>query len=539
MYLLTASEMREADRKTIEEFGIPGRVLMENAGREAARAFLDFFRHFTDGKKKDVEVGIAAGRGNNGGDGFVIARYLRGAGMQTTVFLLSDHHRLSGDAAANFNLLSSLDIPVIEIPDMAAFETHQKDLLRPSLWVDAIFGTGLNSDIRGHYRHFIEFINNSGHPVFSVDIPSGLHADTGRPLGTCIRAEATATFGCAKPGLVSAPGCAYAGKLRIIDIGIPEHIISGINPGHRLSIAENLRKEIHDRPVDIHKGKTGHLLVLAGSKGKSGAGILAAEAALRAGAGLVSLAVPEPISIMVEGLAPEPMTISLPATPEGELAESASESILDSLTGKACLAVGPGLGTSADTGRMLYRLVEQVEIPVIADADALNLIAMNPGVLEKKKSEMVLTPHPGEMARLAGTTVADIQSDRIGHARRFAETYRVCIVLKGARTVIAPPKGPVFINPTGNPGMAGAGMGDALTGIISGLIAQGYDTVKAARLGVYLHGLAADILMAESGIGYLASDVIRTLPAALFRLKNGKVSDSFQSVFYRDFPNEY
>lgn len=530
MHLLTADEMREADRQTIESFGIPGRVLMENAGRGAARVFLE---NFPDAL--NTAVGIAAGRGNNGGDGFVIARCLASMGADVRVFLLSDPARLSGDAAANFRLLSPLEIPVIEIPDVEAFYTLKNRLKKPMLWVDAIFGTGLNSDIRGHYRQIIDFINDSGKPVFSVDIPSGLHADIGRPLGTCIKAHATATFGAAKPGLVMAPGCAYAGRISIIDIGIPSHVISAIKPAHHLITAEDIRSLLPQRSVDTHKGDTGHVLVAAGSKGKTGAGALSAIAALRAGAGLVTLAVPEPLGPVVEGLALETMTMALPSTADGALSEAGADIILKNLAGKQCLAIGPGIGSLPETGRMVCRLVENSLSPMVMDADALNLIAQGPKILKNKKAEIVITPHPGEMARLVGTTSSDIQEDRIGHAKKFAKEFGVCVVLKGARTVIADPKGEIFINPTGNPGMASAGMGDALTGIIAGFIAQGHDILTASILGIYIHGAAADILMAESGQGFLASEVIDTIADVLFRIKNKTISDFSRSVFSINF----
>ncbi|NOY68317.1 MAG: NAD(P)H-hydrate dehydratase [Deltaproteobacteria bacterium] len=532
MRLLTADEMREADRQTIESFGIPGRVLMENAGRGAVRVFLE---NFPDALNK--AVGIAAGRGNNGGDGFVMARCLASMGADVTIFLLSEPARLSGDAAANFGLLSPLNIPVIEIPDVDAFHTLKSRMQKPMLWIDAIFGTGLNSDIRGHYRQIIDFINDSGKPVFSVDIPSGLHADIGQPLGTCIKAHATATFGAAKPGLVMAPGCACSGRLSIIDIGIPNQVISEINSTHHLITAEDIRAILPNRPVDTHKGNTGHVLVAACSKGKTGAGALSAIAALRAGAGLVTLAVPDTLAPIIEGLALETMTLALPATADGALSEAGADIILENLNDKQCLALGPGIGTLPETGRMVRRIVENSLSPMVMDADALNLVAQNPKILKNKQAEIVITPHPGEMARLAGTIVADIQADRVGVAKRFAKDFGVCVVLKGARTVIAAPKGDVFINPTGNPGMASAGMGDALTGIIAGIIAQGHDILTAARLGVYIHGAAADILMAETGPGFLASEVIDTIADAVFKIKNKTISDYSQSVFSIVFHN--
>ena len=518
MYLVTANEMQQMDQATIESFGIPGRVLMENAGRGATAFFLEAVHHDHPGA-----VGIVAGRGNNGGDGFVMARYLHQKGIRTTVFLLSQRDRIKGDAAANLKPLDAMGVPVVELADAAAFETHKLLMHHQHTWIDAILGTGLSSDVRGYFRAVIDFINRQARPVFAVDIASGLNADTGRVCGTCIQAAATATFGFAKVGHLCYPGRTFTGQLKIIDIGIPKHLAPKTSCRQHLITPGALKNEIPQRSATAHKGHTGHLLILAGSPGKTGAAALTAAAAMRTGAGLVTLGIPKSLNPVLETMVTETMTVGLPETADGALDESAHESVISLMQGKRCLAIGPGLGTHASTGRLVGRLIQESPVPLVIDADGLNLIAAEPSVLSRRRSPIVLTPHPGEMARLSGYSTADIQNDRIGHARAFAEKHQVHLVLKGAATVVARPDGIVFVNATGNPGMAAGGMGDVLTGLIAGLVTQGMEASAAARTGVYLHGTAADrMAQKKAPVGYLATEVIDTLPEALDELLSGE-----------------
>jgi ADP-dependent NAD(P)H-hydrate dehydratase / NAD(P)H-hydrate epimerase len=517
MILVTADEMQRMDRLTIESFGIPGRVLMENAGRGATAFFLETIVRHHPGK-----VGIAAGRGNNGGDGFVMARYLHQKGIPATVFLLAPRGRITGNAAANLKLLDAIGVPVVEISDSANFQSRLALMRHQRTWIDAILGTGLSSDVGGHFWTAIDFINRQNRPVFAVDIASGLNADTGQVCGICIHATATATFGFAKVGHLSYPGRVLSGQLKVIDIGIPPHIAASVGCRQHLITPGTLKKKLPERPATAHKGHTGHLLVLAGSPGKSGAAAMTASAAMRAGAGLVTLGIPESIHPVLEGMATETMTVGLPETVQGNLDESACETVISLVRDKRCLAVGPGLGTDPSTGRLLGRLIEASPVPMVIDADALNLIAVQPSILSTAKAPIVLTPHPGEMARLSGHSTADIQSDRIGHARSFAERHRLHLVLKGAATIVARPDGTVFVNATGNPGMAAGGMGDVLTGLIAGLITQGIEISAAARTGAYLHGAAADRLMLQKApFGYLATEVMDSLPHVMGELLNG------------------
>ena len=517
MYLVTAEEMRQMDRTTIETFGIPGRMLMENAGRGATAFFLEAIHRDHPGA-----VGIVAGRGNNGGDGFVMARYLHQKSIQTTVFLLSQRDRIKGDAAANLSLLDSMKVPVVELADATAFESHESLMRHQHAWIDAILGTGLSSDVRGYFRKAIDFINQQGRPVFAVDIASGLNSDTGQICGVSIQAVATATFGYAKAGHLCYPGRTVTGRLKIIDIGIPPHVAAKIGCRQHLIAPGALKNQIPRRSATAHKGHTGHLVILAGSPGKTGAAALTTAAAMRAGAGLVTLGIPESLNPVLEAMVTEAMTVGMPETPDGALDESAYDLVISLLKDKRCLAIGPGLGSHASTGRLLGRLIEENPVPMVIDADGLNLIAAQPSMLSRCQAPMVLTPHPGEMARLCGRSAADIQNDRIGHARAFAERHQVHLVLKGAATVVARPDGAVFINATGNPGMAAGGMGDVLTGLIAGLITQGMEAGAAAQTGVYLHGLAADrMAQTKAPVGYLATEVIDAIPEAMDELLSG------------------
>ena len=514
MYLVTAAEMQQMDGETIRTFGIPGRVLMENAGRGATRVLFEKFPAV-----RDKRLAILAGRGNNGGDGFVVARYAAQQGVSVVVYLLAEADRVTGDARANLDLLPPLDVPVVEIPDAQHLADRKIAMAHHDIWVDAVFGTGLNSDIRGHYRDAIDLVNGFKRPVLAVDIPSGINADNGRICGSCLRADTTATFAFPKIGHAVFPGKQYTGNLEVIDIGIPPHIADAVAPRQRLTTAAAVSRSLVRRAPDAHKGDTGHLLVVAGSTGKTGAAVMACEAAMRTGAGLVSLGAPASLNAILETMLVEVMTVPLAETAAGNLSHEAGDQVAQQLPGKRCLAIGPGLGTDADTGRLVHRLLDGCNIPLVIDADGLNLIAGRTELFKKIKAPAVLTPHPGEMARLTGLSTSEVQRDRVGCARNFAAATGTIVVLKGAATVIAAPDGQVHVNPTGNPGMASGGMGDVLTGIIAGLITQGYAPEMSAVAGVYLHSAAADALAsAGTPVGYLASELLDQVPEQLGRL---------------------
>lgn len=517
MIIVTTRQMQQMDKNTIESFGIPGRVLMENAGRGALEMLADHF------DLEGARVAVVAGRGNNGGDGFVIGRYLMEMGVGVSFFLLSTRDRVQGDARANMDLVLDLLAEhslsqFIEIFDQESLEAAVEILLDHDLFVDAIFGTGLNSDVRGIYRDVIELINDSGKAVFSVDIPSGINADTGAVCGKAIQADATATFAFAKAGHILYPGNLHAGDLEVIDIGIPGHIAKAQSPDIFLPEPHDIAGLIPPRDFNAHKGSFGHLLVLAGSPGKTGAAALCANAAMRTGTGLVTLGVPEKLMPVMEPMVIEPMTTALAQTPSGGLDVSALDDIITLLADKAALAIGPGIGTDPGTRELIKSIMAIASIPMVIDADGLNCIANDPDILNTAKAPVILTPHPGEMARLTGKTTADIQQNRMETARNFAEKYKVILVLKGAQTLVACPDGAVFICPTGNPGMACGGMGDVLTGMIAAFLAQGLSPESAALAGVYIHGLCGDLLAENHAFGFSASDMVTGIPQALTTL---------------------
>ncbi len=515
MVLVTSAEMQTLDRLTIESFGLPGRVLMENAGREAARVLLKHFAAEARGG-----VGVAAGRGNNGGDGFVVARCLSQQGYPVRVFLLGTADGLRGDAAANLALLKPLAVPVTEILDEGALRTLAPELERIPVWVDALLGTGLNAEVRGLFRAVIERINGCRRPVLAVDISSGLSADSGQILGAGMRASVTVSFGFAKVGQALFPGVEATGRLEVVDIGIPPHLLEQVPPRHHLLTTPMAAAGLPRRPADTHKGRTGHLMVVAGSPGKTGAAALAAISALRVGAGRVTLAAAESLHPVLETLTLEAMTAPLPEAAPGVLGPGALDPLLALALETNCLAIGPGLGRAAETGELVCALVRRSPYPLVIDADGLNHLAGRLDCLKGRPSEVVITPHPGEMARLLSTTAAEVQSDRIGCARGLATSLGIHVVLKGARTLIAHPDGTIFVNPTGNAGLAAGGMGDVLTGAIAGLITQGVDPGRAARTAVYLHGAAADTLAGAMGpFGFLAGDLMRGLPGEIGRLQ--------------------
>lgn len=512
MIIVTANQMQLLDRQTIEVFGLPGRVLMENAGRGATHSFLHHIYHREPGR-----VGVLAGRGNNGGDGFVMARYLSQKGIDVTVFLLSVADKVKGDAAENLKLLNASHVKVVEMPDKESFVTRQSHMRHIPCWIDAILGTGLKSDVKGYFRQVIEFVNAHQRPVFAVDIPSGLNADNGQPCGVCINASATATFAFAKIGHVVYPGARYCGAVDVIDIGIPPAMAKAAKIQQELITGHRIQSILTPRDPATHKGRTGHALIVAGATGKTGAAAMAATSALRAGAGLVTLGIPQTLNTILEGQVTEAMTLPLPDQETGLLLEEAFGDIVASAHSKQAMAIGPGLGTASHTRNLVYRMIKEIDLPLVIDADGLNNLAGRLGCLEGRKSATILTPHPGEMARLTGQTTNQIQKDRISAARHLAVQTRTHVVLKGARTLVATPDGHVVINTTGNPGMAAGGMGDVLTGLITGFLAQGYATLEACCTAVYLHGLAADLLNRKAAWGYLATEVMDTVPLAIQR----------------------
>lgn len=510
MKVLTAEQMQEIDRKTIDDIGIPGVVLMENAGRSAAAEIIQRFS--LTGSPRAL---ILAGKGNNGGDGYVIARHLLNKGWDVQTLVLAERAAIKGDAAVNLLILENCGGRVTFTPSEQGLETSLAELGEFSVLVDALFGTGLAKPVEGLYLKAVEWLNKQSVPVVAVDIPSGIDASTGRVPGAAVNATLTVSFAFPKVGQLSYPGNGLVGELVTVDIGIPEKIAAQASANCLLVDAAEARRWLPVRSSDGHKGTFGHLLVVAGSTGKCGAAVMAAESGLRGGAGLVTLACPHSVQPAIASRLTEVMTVPM-ADFKGEISLQAFDRLLALAEGKQALAVGPGLGLGEETGALIRRLVNDSDLPMVIDADGLTALCGHLHILDHQTERaIVLTPHPGEMARLTGLSTLEIQADRFSVARDFAVRHRVVLVLKGARTLTASPDGKVYINTTGHAGLASGGMGDVLTGLIGSLLAQGLSALNAAALGVYLHGLAADQLLATFGdAGLLATDVMFEIPAA-------------------------
>ncbi|MBA3013918.1 MAG: NAD(P)H-hydrate dehydratase [Proteobacteria bacterium] len=514
MKLAKAADMRAIDHRAIQEYGIPGVVLMENAGRSVVE-FICRWQGPVSGKRAVVVVGP----GNNGGDGLVVARYLYQAGCRVMIVSLVDPEVWQGDAAINWRIVQKLSVPVVKVLSSESVSVCETEFACADFLVDAIFGTGLARTVSGHFARAIDLINQANRSVISVDIPSGLNSDTGCPLGSCVRAGLTVTFGLAKPGQVIHPGIGYVGRLEVADIGIPDAIIDEFGlvteflvPGYAIGL-------LSVRQPTSHKGTFGHLLLLAGSQGKTGAAMLAVLGALRSGVGLASLAIPRLLNPVFEVSLMEAMTI--PLASDYFLGVLDSAAIALALKDKDALVLGPGLGSAPETVDLICRLYREVSLPMVVDADALTALGMALPV-RSGAPERVLTPHPGEMARLTGLSVMEIQGDRIQVAADYAQSKGAVVVLKGAATVIAGPDGRVAINSSGNPGMAAGGMGDVLAGVIGSLLSQGLTAWDAACLGVLVHGMAADRLVrTRSYGGFLASEVAAELPAVFQEIFEG------------------
>ena len=625
MKVVTAEEMRNIDMQAINAVGIPGVVLMENASLGVVHAIDEIY---SDAEKGRIIVSIFVGKGNNGGDGLVIARHLTnrgrqdacaprrkgnnggdglviarhltnrgrqdacaprrkgnnggdglviarhltnrgrqdacaprrkgnnggdglvvarhltnrgrqdacaprrkgnnrgrqdacapGRGYDVRTYLMAEPDRFTGDALINLRIAQNMRLPMEFILSEAQLEEHKREIATSDLLVDAIFGTGLKGAVRGSAASVIDFLNSTGLPTIAVDLPSGLEASTGKVAGSCIQADLTVTMALPKRGLLLYPGADFVGDLKIVDIGIPPEVVESQNISVNLIQASDAAKLLPIRPRDGHKGTFGKVLVLAGSVGFTGAAAMTSEAALRVGAGLVTLGIPESLNAIMEVKLTEVMTQPLPETESQSLASGAHDAIMSLLDGANVVALGPGLSRVPETVALVQKLCREIRIPKVIDADGLNALAADKSALKDLSADTILTPHPGEMARLMGCSISDVQSDRIGAAQNLATENGVVLVLKGAPTVIADPSGTVYLNSTGNPGLASGGTGDVLTGAIAGFLAQGLGATDAAILGVYIHGLAGDLAAAAQGeAGMLAGDVLHHLPKAIQQL---------------------
>lgn len=554
MKALTAAEMREVDHLTTERFGVPGEGLMEAAGKSVAEVFLEQYGHRN--ADSPGRVVVLCGKGNNGGDGFVVARHLREEAEQVHAYLFAKPDELRGEAAKNCQRWREQSGSLTVVDDEAAWEKAWSEIVAAEVIIDALLGTGVRGPATGLMARAIEDVNRLSRNatavrpawVVAVDIPSGLPSDGEAAAGPVIHAHWTITFTAPKVGQLISPDAACCGQLAVRGIGSPASLIEEIGKGSvRWAGADEFAELPLARATDAHKGNYGHVLVVAGSVGKTGAAAMVGNAALRAGAGLVTVATPD-VALPVVAIAhPEYMTEPLLSTDagtasmsniEGAMAPGATEQhsqkVLNSLQrqaklrfeqieeGKTVLAVGPGLGQHAETQEFIRSVVRSTYRPVVLDADGLNAFATHAEDLTLRNTNfLVMTPHPGEMARLVGISTKDVQADRVKTAVDAAKKWNALVVLKGFHSVLASPSGQVFVNTTGNPGLAKGGSGDVLTGLLAGLIAQfgTEDLLRVVALGVYLHGCAADLLGEQSeASGMLAGEVAQAIPYARRKL---------------------
>ena len=543
MKVVTAEEMRGIDRETIEGYGIPGVVLMERAGLAVASKIKEVI-----GRKKVI---VVSGSGNNGGDGLVAARHLHNEGWDVKVFLTAKAEDLKGDALLQYNTACKFGVKVHSIEEFLT--RHSSLFTRHSVIVDAMLGTGLSKKVTGTLSEVIRLLNTSNMPIISVDIPSGISSDDGQVMGEAVNADYTVTFGLPKRGHLLHPGAMHTGRLFVEDIGFPEKLLKADKLHIELLEKKDVAVIIPERQRYSHKGTYGHVLIVAGSMGKTGAALMAAKACLRSGAGLVTIGIPESLAETFQSRVTEEMTLILPDAGDGTLSAKASKTILTFLSEKAdILAIGPGIGVSIEIEKLMKTLIKNSQKPIVIDADGINSLKGEKDILSKAKTPIILTPHPGEMARLLQQSenksqklssppgpphrggrvregvkaslselIAHIEQDRINIAISFVKETGIYLVLKGVPTIIAAPDGKAFINSTGNPGMATAGTGDILTGMISGFLGQGITPIHASIFGVFLHGVAGDIAASEKGqYPMTAGDIIDKIPDAFYSLRS-------------------
>lgn len=527
MRLVTSQQMRDIDACAIEQHHIPSRTLMENAGKQVANLIktkIENVNHKT--------VYIFCGKGNNGGDGFVAARYLSRMGARVYVFLIGKNGDVKGDARWNFELARQMRIPVLEMAEEKDLQNFHEEATQyrqnqkwtftrpePDILVDALLGTGAKGEPQGTLKNAIQLINALNKPVVSVDVPSGLDADTGKISGECVQATWTVTMGLPKLGFFIFPGAEKVGELVVADIGFPEALLTGSAKDPQLLTKEFIKTLLPlPRKRNTHKGDYGRVLIVAASPGMTGAACLCAESCLRSGAGLVTVAVPKSLNPILETKLTEAMTLPAAETPDGFLSHEALELLL--LFSKKCdaVAIGPGISTHPETRKLVRELVENLTVPFVIDADGLNCLSDDNGLesLKIKKAPCILTPHPGELARLLNSTAKEIQENRLHFAAQAAQTTSSIVILKGSYSLIAGEAQQLFVNPTGNPGMATGGTGDVLTGMVAGFLAQKLTPLSSALLATYLHGAAGDNARGAYGeLSLLASDIIHALPDAI------------------------
>ncbi len=551
MKIVTSTEMKQIDRRTIEEFGIPGERLMEKAGEGVFRAVMrtiadhlarlsasapgrelrpaGLVRHRvyrpdkSQADQSHIErlgaVLVFAGRGNNAGDAFVVARLLQKSGIPNLTIFLAEESDLKGDAATNYGRLKRTRAEIVVVRDAKElWKLSRRDI---SLVVDGILGTGIKGAVKGFYAEVIEFMNRLGTKIVAIDIPSGINGDTGIHEGPCVRADVTVTMGLPKEGLLRGDALNFVGKLEVVDIGIPPQVIEEAESAADLLTEEEISELLPRRKRMTHKGDYGRVFVLAGSRGLTGAAAMVCSAAMRAGSGLVFLGIPTSLNPILEMKLTEPMTIPLDETPQGTLAYSARATVLGHLSTCTNAIVGPGISTHPETARLVQEILRKANVPLLIDADGLNCLQGNTELLRHYPAPLILTPHPGEMARLTGLDARSVLDHPWEAAADFASQNKIILILKGAQTVIADVDGSLCINIAGDAGMASGGMGDVLSGVVGSLVGQRLRPIDAAKLGTFVHGIAGEIGAQRKGqLSLIASDVVELLPVAFERIRN-------------------
>jgi hydroxyethylthiazole kinase-like uncharacterized protein yjeF len=514
MYLVTSDEMKEIDRATIEKYGVPASVLMENAGSNITQAILNEF-----GPVFYKRVSVFCGGGNNGGDGFVIARHLKSEGAIVRVYFTGDRDRLSPESGTNLEICRKYGIEIIIIKSLTDIEKNAFDIMGSDIIIDALIGTGLKKDVEGFAAQLIIYLNSLGKYTVSVDVPSGVDSDTGGTRGAAVYADLTVTLGLPKIGLAIYPGIECAGKLVVADINFPVELLS-MPRRHVLITKEIAAPMMPYRPPNANKGHFGPVLIVGGCRGMGGAVALAARAALRAGAGVVTLAVPGSLHDSIKSRTDEAIVAAISESKEGILSIDNYDRIMELAQKAKVVAIGPGMGRDRETQALVRKLVESVKSPLVIDADGINAVSEDKKCLKNVKKDVILTPHIGEMSGLTGISIEDIIKDKIRVASEFTREYRVNVLLKDGRSIISDTGSNIYINTTGNSGMATPGSGDALTGAIAAFMAHGMPAAQAGIAAGYVHGLAGDMLLAKmSGEGITASDIIDYIPVAIKDLK--------------------
>lgn len=512
--VLTPQQMAECDRLAIAA-GTPGSVLMERAGSAVAAHALRML-----GGAYGKRATVLAGKGNNGGDGLVVARKLQRAGALVKVALLTPAGDLSGDPLAMYERLIPLRVAVgSPSASLLVDACGESDLI-----VDALFGTGFHGSLSGAAAEWVRAVGISGRPVISIDVPSGVDGSSGEVSGPAIRADLTVAIEALKTGLIAGDGPTYAGRIEIAPIGISTEFVE---PAAVVFEYEDVNRMLPQRAVTAHKWSAGSVLVVAGSRGMSGAAVMTARSALISGAGIVTACVPESIQPVVAAASPETMTMSLPETAAGAIDEDALEQVLAGADRFGVLAIGPGLGSDPSTGALVTKLLKGIDKPVVVDADALNLLGNTAAsVIGRRSAPTVITPHPGELARMLGAKIADVEAERLDVAGTVAGKWGCVVLLKGARTLIAAPDVPIAVNATGGPELATAGSGDVLTGIVSALVAQSVPPAQAGAAAAFVHGLAGSIAGSRSeGAGVTALAVAAAVPDAIEAVRRGGLTD--------------